>query len=236
MAQEIEKKFKISYANVITSSQTFHDLYELDKADFMNKDPQTFTANYGTDFQTKIDLAAASGTDETQLDEQVGETLDVSVKMKEAKEHFQETMKYWIEKTFPNDKAKWNEFGFNDYDEASRSHAQMIIFYNTFKTMMTTDGAALVARGCKQTDVDKAATLEAELRAEKTEQQIEIKQRKSITQARIIKYNSVWDVMQEINKGSKATYPDDHAKQSQYFMPETPGGGGTPPPPPLPGP
>lgn len=235
MTEPVEKKFTVSYATVQIAGRTFRAQYDEDQAAYEAKDPLTFVPNYSQNFQVKIDLAAVSGTDEEQQHEQSGETIDVSVKVKEGKALFQ-TLKYWIELTFPNDLSIQERFGFNDYDKACMTHGGFILFYGTLKSMMTTYGAELVTRGCPQTDVDKVATIDEELRAEKTEQQLEIRKRKGETQNRIIRHNDVWDVMSQINKASKIVWPDDYAMQSKYFMPENPGGGGQTEPPPPPNP
>lgn len=236
MSKLVKRLFNIAYAKVLTASETFLSFFTEDESAFSTFDPQTFISSYKDDFRAAIDAARASGTDEEQEDEQSGETEDVTVKMKESGDVFQK-MKYWILKAFEGDITKQNQFGCDDYDDAMKSHDKMIVFMGTFKKMVTDNSAALIARGCPQALIDAVTVKELELRNEKTEQQVEIKKHRGVTQNRVTKYNAVWTIMSEINDASKQVFENDPARMMVYYMPETTSGNGdgdtgnNPPPP-----
>lgn len=218
--KKIKKLFWLPFSKVITSAETFRLLYHKDHLDFEAKDPQRFTLTYEDDFRTKINDALETGTDESYMDEVSQNSDGVSNKLKEARKYFNVDIRYWVGKTFPDDEAKKKEFGFDNYANAKRTHKLMIDFMNTLKGVVDKNKTEMLAKGTPLAIIDKAEVLGQELRDEKKQQQVKLRERNTLAQNRTIKYNAVWSVMSEINEGAKLVYSENFAHMAQYNMPQ----------------
>lgn len=218
--KKIKKLFWLPFGDVIINAETFLRLYSIDHLDFEAKDPQRFTVTYENDFRTKINDAMNTGTDESYMDEVSQKSEGVSNKLKEARKYFNIDIRYWVGKTFPDDEAKKKEFGFDNYANAKRTNKLMIDFMNTLKGVVDKNKTEMLAKGTPLAIIDNAAVLEQELRDEKKQQQVKLRERNTLAQNRTIKYNSVWTVMSEINEGAKLVYAEDPAHLAVFYMPK----------------
>ena len=127
MADKVVRLYTVRDDVMLDASDTFQVLFTADELDFQGYNIVMFPITFKTDFLTEIDAARAVAKDMVVVDEQVEETEEVKGKHKECAAYFQD-MKPVIEATFPNNKAVWNQFGYNDYKGASRYQGRMIQF------------------------------------------------------------------------------------------------------------
>jgi len=223
MATKAVRIFTVRDDVMLDAADRFHAQYLLDEADFSGWNAVMFPAAFKTDFNAKIDAARAYVRDNVVVDEQVEETKELDVKLKECRNYFQ-AMKPVIESTFPNKPAVWNQFGFNDYRDASKSQGKMILFMEMLYETSEKYKTELIANGFTQLKIDAIETLKEELRAEQIEQEVAKKQRPVKTQERITLMNAVWEDMLKINRASKAVYQGNYAKLNEYELPAGSGG------------
>ncbi len=139
---ETRRRFNGTDAYMVERAYTIHGQLTADLAEFTAYD-STINAAFLTSFQTAINTALSSGTDETAQDQQAQLTNTVLVTMRDCQKKYGE-VKYFAEKAFPADKALQNEFGTNDYAKARVSQPHMAFF------MTTMHGVAV--KVCNRTD------------------------------------------------------------------------------------
>ena len=218
MADKVVRLYSIRDDVMLDASDTFHALYITDEVDFQGYNIIMFPLNFKTDFLTEINDARVVEKDMVVIDEQVEETEEVKGKHKECAAYFQD-MKPIIEATFPNNKAVWNQFGYNDYEAARRSQGRMIQFMEMLHLMAEKYKLELIAQGFTQAKIDMILQLKDELRQEQVEQEAAKKERPVKTQERILILNKPWIRMRKINAASKAIYRDNYAKLNEYELP-----------------
>ncbi len=216
-AQEVVRIFKISDAEMIQTSRIYHGLFSQDRQQFINLDPD-FGDPFPDNWMAAIVESESVLRDMDVRDEIAQFTGNVRHKMDECRTHFQK-MKYYIEKAFPNNKAVWNAFGYEDYDSARLSEVQLLPFMKNLKTQASKNAAKLIAANYKQADIDKIGTLWQELLEADQAQESYKKERVIITQQRIEKLNAAWEYVLKVNKASKNIFADNYAKLQQYILP-----------------
>ena len=110
MATRIVRKYTCPDADMLDGANVLRALYADDEADFTAYNAVMFPVTWKTDFQTAITAARDVIKDTVVVDEQQETTGYISAKMEEAKQYFQ-TMKPTIQFSFPNNPARWNQFG-----------------------------------------------------------------------------------------------------------------------------
>lgn len=109
MAKEIKRIYSGSDAGMLEKSKTIRGCFLEDKADFIAYD-SLFSDPFISMLNQKVEGAENIIQDNSIIDQQVQLTNAVNSAMEGCKNHFQ-TMKRFIERAFPNNKAVWNEFG-----------------------------------------------------------------------------------------------------------------------------
>lgn len=218
MAEKVIRLYTVRDDVMLDAADTFHALYTVDESDFQSYNIVMFPITFKTDFLTEINDARAVEKDMVVIDEQVEETEEVKGKHKECAAYFQD-MKPVIEATFPNNKAVWNQFGYNDYQAAVHSQGRMIQFMEMLHLTTEKYKIELIAQGFTQPQIDMISQLKDELRQEQVEQEAAKKERPVKTQERILILNKPWISMQKINAASKAVYRDNYAKLNEYELP-----------------
>jgi hypothetical protein len=219
MADEQVKRLYsgISDTKMFNEAQTIHNLLDDDLADFTAKDA-AFNLDFLEDFQTKINDCIAFKTDETYMDEVEQLTKNVMQAWENCKNYFQD-MKYYIEKAFPNDPAIHKQFGYDDYRDMSRLQDKVVPFMESLKKKAADNMPALLAAGMTAAQIDQINLLKNAFNAANGTQDEAIKRRLELTQMRIELNNSLWKILQQINKLSKAVYRGNYAKLQQYLLP-----------------
>ena len=218
MAVKIVRLYRCPDSIMIEAADTLIALYIDDESEFFAYNAVMFPPEFKTTFQTHITSAHNVIKDMVVVDEQQEESLEVTAKMKECFAYFQR-MKPTIMFTFPNKPAVWNQFGFNDYDFARRSHGRMVQFMDMLHKTSVKYSVELIAKGWTQVKIDQCETLAGELKTENTEQEQAKKDRPVETQERIVVLNTCWEDMVFVTNAAKAVFYDNFAKLHQYTLP-----------------
>ena len=218
MAEEIKKLYAgISASQMLEGTQTILDLFAADVAAFTAFDAR-LTLVYRAEAQSNIDAAINFPTDETVLNEITELTNDVKVAWDACCNYFQDA-KYFIESAFPNNVARHNVFGFNDYLQMRRQQNEVLPFMNQFSDTAVKYSAQLIAVGYSQAKIDAIATVASAFGAAIRVQASAKKNRLETTQNRTELMNLVWSLIKNINLVSKSIYRGNYAKLQQYLMP-----------------
>jgi hypothetical protein len=218
MEKQVQRKFKMADHIMMKEAVSFQSLYESDKADFEAYNNVIFHAGFGAGFLALIDSARSFVKDNVVMYTQAQETAEFCAKHKECCKFFQ-LIKPEIKHIFCDKAAILNQFGFNDYQTASKIKWKMINFMDVLFETATHYSAELIAGGFAAAKIARIETLAHELKAEQLDKDEKKKGRPVTTSERITLYNEVWDVMLVINSASKAVYMGNYAKLKQYELP-----------------
>jgi hypothetical protein len=222
----ITRDFKISDDSMLQDSRTTQALFKDDQATF-----QAFDADFKTPFETQWQKAIADAenapTDEQILDVQGTLTTNVETALNDCGKCFQDA-KYFIKKAFPNQTGIWDEFGFDNYEDARKNPDRMITFMNVFSTTAndTKYNTNLVAAGFDQKKIDDILAKRKALIDAKTAQEVAKNSRLGTTQSRIALMNTVWTFRTKVAEAAKNIYQDDFAKYKAYLLPASAEGTG----------
>ena len=219
MAKKEVRKYNCPDSVMLDAGDTLHVLYVEDEAAFQAYNIVMFPATFKDDFLAKITAARNVVKDMVVVDEQEEETEEVTAKMKECMAYFQK-MKPTIVFAFPDKQAVWDQFGFDDYDFASRSQGRMVQFMEMLVETTDKYKTTLLAQGFTQPKIDEGIALAGEIRQEQLEQEQAKKNRPLETQERIVILNTCWDAMVFVTSAAKAVFYDNYAKLHQYTLPE----------------
>ncbi len=219
---EETRLFQIGDTLATEDSKTKLQFFIRDKVDFVAFDA-SFDGDYEIQWQKEIDDAESIASDSTIVNQQNQMTLTVNSCVVACKSHFK-TMKYFIEKAFPENKAIWHEFGYDHYKKATRSHHRMIQFMKELEVTIQKYSTQLLAANISQDKIDALKPLHENLDNANQQQELYKKSRPVITQERIARLNKHWQRVLQVNKASKIIYVNNFAKFKQYVLIK-PGGG-----------
>jgi hypothetical protein len=209
------------------------DMLELAKTKqgFMNEDKQKFTEfdddfkdPYASNWITAITECEQDLKDVSVVSQMTNLTQAVEAKMEQCRNAYQ-ALKFFVEKAFPNNKPVWNEFGYAKYEDARKSQAQMIQFMQEVYSIATKYSALLIEKNYAQAKIDALLTLKQELDTANNEQEIFKGGRPTLTQTRVTKLNSVWEITEKVCRAGKIIFVHDKAKYARYTLPAGAGGG-----------
>jgi hypothetical protein len=218
MAEEILREFKgISDDQMLQDADTMIALFNNDIADFTGFDSVLDDVFEG-DWQEKIDAARDTESDETVEDQIQQLTATMQDAWDDCKTCFQDA-KYFIEKAFPNNAGKQNEYGFDNYRKMTQQQDKVFPFMTQFHKLAQRDHTVLIAAGYSQLKIDAIETKGDAYHEAQTAQELAKKARFTKTQDRITKMNNVWHCIQAVNRASKTLYRTNFAKLQQYMLP-----------------
>lgn len=114
----------------------------------------------------------------------------------------------------------WKCFGKKKYDAARKNQVKLKelleLAYNV--AQKPEYNPAIVAKGFTQAEIDQLDLISQTLEATNVEQETAKGDRITSAQLRVVKYNTMYNYMQEISKASKIVFADDYAKQQQYLL------------------
>lgn len=216
--EKTEPLYRMEHPAMLQFCKNTHGFFIQDKADFITFDAD-FSDPFGTEWLAEIMLAQTMPDDETVLDQQKQLTELVEEKMGLCRNKFQGS-KYFIEKTFPGKKEIWNEFGYNDYEEARKSQVKMILFMEKFHTIAVKYAAKLIAKKYAQEKIDEIKNLGDELDAANLAQELFKGGRGVTSQDRQKQYNKIWEITTgTVCKAGKTIYTGNFAKYQRYLQP-----------------
>ena len=222
----ITRDYKISDDSMLQDSRTTQEQFKADQDVFKG-----FDADFGTPYETQwkaaITAAENAPTDEQVLDVQGTLTTTVETALADACKCFQDA-KYFIKTAFPNQTGVWNEFGFDNYDDARQSPEKMLVFISAFSTTANSAKykAGLIAAGFTQAKIDDILVKHAALANAKTNQQVAKNSRVGTTQSRVALMNEVWAFRTQVAEAAKVIFQDDFAKYKAYLLPASAEGSG----------
>ena len=222
---QLIRTFGTSDAQMLSFARVVHANYTDDLADFTAFDAD-LDAGVGIDLLTAVDAAEDFSSDNQLIDVVAQATLDVEEKMKECRDHFQ-SMKYFIQKAFPNKPSVWNEFGYNDYDSSRKNHDYMIQFMHDLHETATKYITELSAANFLTGQYNQILTLTNQLQTLNTAQEQLKGGRGTASNDRIILLNDCWGKAQIIRNAAKTLYVNNWGKWQLYLLPW--GGEGQPP-------
>ncbi len=214
---QVGRTYNIPDTDMYEAARTMRESFILDKPGFITFDAD-FADPYAADWLTLIETAEALPQDEVLDDELTELTADVENEMKNCREKFQDS-KYFIEKAFPDNKKRWNTFGFDDYDNARIRQGVLILFMNNFHTQAVKYKIDLIAAGYSQAKIDEIATRHTALLQANQDQESFKKEIAEQTQARHNANNEVWAEMVKTGSAGKRIFKNNFAKYQRYLLP-----------------
>lgn len=219
---QIKRKYNVPDAVMLDAADVIYAFYVIDEPDFQNFSNIVFTNNYANDFKSEIDAARAVVKDMVIIDELAKETEDVVKKVQECIDHFNE-LRFFVEKAFPNSDAMLNQFGYNDYREATKNQGKFLQFMEMLVLTVDKYNNELLAQGYTNAKINQIETLAEELRQEQQEQEQFKKTRVLLTEKRINIMNKPWLRMLDIYDAAKTIYKDSPSKVAEYELPRPTG-------------
>ncbi|MBI5214461.1 MAG: hypothetical protein HY960_01770 [Ignavibacteriae bacterium] len=230
--KEVVRLYTMADSDMMQVSEKTREAFIEDNADFQAFDPD-FKDPYAANWQSEIDAAKSVPTDNVIVDTMTILTTATENAMELCRNKFQ-SMKFFIEKAFPNKTSIWNEFGYNDYDRSRTSHPLMISFMRDLYAVAQKYSAELIAKNFTQAMIDEIGTLLNQLNSSDTAQEAYKGTREVLTQNRIILLNQVWTTTVTVCRAGKLIYMNNYAKYQRYVLPGDPTTPDEEPPPPPP--
>jgi hypothetical protein len=156
-AEEKIRVFSGPDADMLQASRTTYGLFVNDKPAFVNFDT-SFADPFGDNWLQKINEASSVNLDTEFVTQLSVLTLRVDDVMDKCRSFFQ-TMKYFIEKAYPNQPAVHAQFGFDDYEEARSAETKMIQFLGVLSKTANERSAKLIEVGFIQSKIDLITAL-----------------------------------------------------------------------------
>ncbi|WP_421917984.1 hypothetical protein [Marinifilum sp.] len=175
--------------------------------DFESFSPH-FTPETFSELENIFETASNIPSDNTYIDIQAKSTEDVMKQVNVCGKLFQRS-KFDIEMAFPNDKKIWNQFGFNDYEEARRNPKLMYMFLTDFHMIANKYKATLTAKGWTEERFSNILDQRNKLKAYMDEQSDCILKRNRATEERMLALNKLYEKLSTYFKAAKSIYEDD---------------------------
>ena len=191
-----------------------------DYADFQAFNPVKFTPQFLTDFRGAIDRAIAYEDDEAVVDMGQERTQEVTAFMEEARKLYKH-IKYFIEEAFPNNAARKNRFGLDNYEDARKSPINMVAFLTQLHTQAVAFQADLVTAGLQAGKIADVLSLRNKLQGANATQKAFSGERQEITQNRAKVLAAMDEFTQAACKAGKLIFEGDFAKYRQYTIYKT---------------
>jgi hypothetical protein len=216
--EEVSRLYSgLSDSKMLNRAQGICNLLKDDVAEFASKDAE-FDLDFVEAFEAAIDVAYGTQTDETFMDEMETLTSKTMKAWWACQDYFQD-MKYYIERAFPGNARKHDQFGYNDYREMTRQQNRVMGFMDQLEDMANEHSAQLLAAGMTVEQLEQIAVLRQAFWAADRAQERKKKLRPVLTAERIEVYNAVWRILQRVNRLSKLVYRGDYVKLHQYMLP-----------------
>ena len=136
-------------------------------------------------------------------------------------------MRFFLEDAFKDNTSILNEFGYNDYQGARSSQKEMQRYMSVLITASAKYSAELIAAGYDQHAIDEIQTTFDKLLTANNAQEYYKGERQAITQQRIEKMNTAWEIVLNVCKAGKIIYANNPAKYNQYVLYENQSGSGS---------
>ena len=213
----IVRLFKIADPKMLQFARTYREIFLLDSTLFKALNPE-FTDEFGNQWNTAIETAYNTETDEIVVDMQAEQTELVKQAMEDCRKKYHQVM-YFAEESFGDGSPILSEFGRDDFMKIRNDQAAMVIFMGNLFTTSSKYFATLKLKGFTDAMRDEIPTLQKGLSDTDTEQELQKKQRGTKAAIRIGRMNAVWQFVQKVNRASKIVFDGDFTKLHQYLLP-----------------
>ena len=212
--------FPSSQSHALQYSHTLLQVLTKKLSDFSTFDSQLFTAQFLTDFSNAITNAENIQDDKTFIDQQSVKTQAVKDIMVQARKQFQ-VLKFFVQKTFPNNANLWDKFGLDDYNDVRANAVKMIPFLLKVYKIADKQRVVLNVQGCTNVEIDAFNTLYQDLIDAVTEQDLIKHKRLIITQARCKAFDLLFDnFVTPVRAVGKLIFVEDEAMYAQFLLPK----------------
>lgn len=201
-------------ANFINFSGQRIKLIEEKHKDFTQFSP-IFTPKGLRELNQVYEEACNITTDNAYVDIQAKATEDVKLDLEACCKFFQRC-KFDIEMAFPNDKKMWDQFGFNDYDEARRSGKYMYMFLTDMHMVATRNPEPLTTVGWTEENFNQILIHRDSLKENMNLQSDSIMDRSRATENRMMILNNLYEKMAIYFKAARIMY-DDNEENLKWF-------------------
>jgi hypothetical protein len=172
--------------------------------DFVQFTP-IFNAESLSGLTTVYDEACNIPSDNTYIDIQAKATENVKLDLDACCKFFQRC-KFDIEIAFPNDKKMWDQFGFNDYEEARRNPKFMYMFLTDLHMIAMRNAAPLVTMGWTDESFELILNHRDSLKLKMNTQSDSIMERSRATENRVLKLNNMYEKLAIYFKAARILY------------------------------
>jgi hypothetical protein len=213
------KNFVGSQADFLSYADNMVLLYNLHQNDFKVYNPVKFTPALATDLKEAINLAYDFPTDELVVDVISQRVEEVEAYMQQARKSFQ-LFKPFVELAYPNRQTKWNEFGFNDYDDVRSSTKAMLLFLGQVFRVADENRILLKSVGCNNDRIDDLKTIRDKLSDAHHAAEMAKIQRPQRTEERESLFDAVWNYVRAITRAGQLIFEGvSEAKRRQFLLP-----------------
>ena len=212
--------YNLTQGERINISEVKYLYLTADYAEFQAFNPVKFTPQFLTDYRAAIDASIAFTDDETVVDMGQERTQDVTAYMEDARKLYKH-VKYFVEEAFPNNPARKNRFGLDNYEDARKSPVNMVAFLTQLHTQATAFQNDLVAVGLQATKIADILALRNKLQTANATQKAFTGERQELTQKRAGILARMDELTQAVCKAGKLIYEDNFAKYRQYTIYKT---------------
>ncbi len=218
MVKIIKPLYNMENEAMLVRAEVFHTQLVADLAAFTARFPYINVA-WAAAFIASINTANALPLDNQVLSNLKVLTSDVNAQVILGRAALNELDAY-AKVTYKKDIKRQRSFGQADWDEAYNDQEKMMNALEAAHLQATTAPyeAELDAKGYTDTEATQLETIATNLRNLNNLQENAKNNRPVTTQDRIVQYNSVWEIMQEINITSKVVFVDNPAKLVSYQL------------------
>ncbi|WP_075591556.1 hypothetical protein [Labilibacter marinus] len=212
------RNFNVADSKLISHGGVVASALPADIEDFKAFDNK-FSETYPETIQAVVDEVLGLRSDNVVIDEMTELTQVVNDSLAACNTTFK-TVRFFVKKAFPTNKAIQNQFGLNDITKIRANVPKMIVFMQDLDGVVQKYKTQLEASGCNGSELDKVSALAEKLRQDNINQEQFKKERGVITQERVDKMNSLYDVLKPVSEIAHIIYSDNSAKLSIYAMPK----------------
>jgi len=188
-----------------------------DKADFIAFSPK-YADPYGADLEVKIQAAKDVVPDSVHVDIISGLTAELEAKLDVCRIEEQKFFRF-VADIFPNNPAKLNQAGKNDYEVARNFPEKMLTLLKISKEFADENAAALTAKGYTVAMAGELLTARTNLETALINQNKAQKARKVNTELRRTTVNEAYDAVRDLCEDAKIIYVRDFAMYNKYLLP-----------------
>jgi|GEM_PF-2911193 len=216
MPEELKRLYAKADSVMFQESRTINAFATEDLADLTAYDT-LINAAYLTSHLALITTAEGVPTAEVIADQLSQKSEAVKQDMSACASHYQD-IKHFALKAFETSPGTLNEFGFDNFDKARRSQAEMIVFMRTLNTVVEAYAAQLRTKGAPDALIAQGPALLDSLQTHNSEQEKFKGTAEGLTATRVTANNEVWKVNVVLCRAGKRVYRNDYAKYQRYIL------------------